>query len=191
MATTRRCPAGKFYRKTYTRKGRRIQGRCIRKQTRARITSRVAAARTSRLMGIRMRGFRKTNRAVRACPKGTILRAAHVRYTKRGKHVRMPAACIPDVGAAGKGFRSLSGKAGIGALKHGNLVRFGYQRIATLPTEKRRAALREAVAAYGSLTVWRKLNALSIYTRRTSPATSRVAKADMDWIRATWGLKAF
>jgi hypothetical protein len=57
--------------------------------------------------------------------------------------------------------------------------------------ESRRSALEKAVDAYGSLTVWRKLNALSVYTRRTSPATSKAAKADMDWIRATWGLKAF
>jgi hypothetical protein len=181
--TTRRCPSGMFYRKRYTRKGRRIAGACIRKQTRAHITS------SRRRMGIRMRGFRKTHRGVRVCPAGKILRAAHVRYTKRGKHVRMPAVCIPDVGAPGKGLRS--GRPGIGALKQGNLVRFGYQRIAHLDIAARRAALKQAVGAYGALTVWRKLNALSIYTRRTSPATSRVAKADMDWIRATWGLKAF
>ncbi len=188
-ATRRRCPSGKFYRKTYTRKGRRIQGRCIRKQTRARITSRMMAAQTRRKMGIRMRGFRKVNRSLRKCPKGTILRGAYVRYTKKGKHVRVPAACIPDIGAAGKGLRS--GAAGIGVLKRGNLVRFGYQRIASMNVSARRGALKEAVAAYGSLTVWRKLNALSIYTRRTSPATSLTAKADMEWVRATWGLKAF
>ncbi len=178
-----------FYRKRYTRKGRRVAGACIRKQTRARVTSRQAAAASRRRMGIRMRGFRKTNRGLRVCPAGTILRAAHVRYTKKGKHVRMPAACIPDVGAAGKGLQS--GRPGIGALKKGNLVRFGYERIAGLDIAARRAALKRAVDAYGALTVWRKLNALSIYTRRTSPVTSRVAKADMDWIRATWGLKAF
>ncbi len=188
-ANTRKCPSGMFYRKRYTRKGRRTAGSCIRKQTRARVTSRQAAAISRRRMGIRMRGFRKTHRGIRVCPAGKILRAAHVRYTKRGKHVHIPAVCIPDVGAAGKGL--ISGRPGIGPLKQGNLVRFGYQRIASLDMAARRAALRRAVDAYGALTVWRKLNALSIYTRRTSPKTSRVAKADMDWIRDTWGLKAF
>lgn len=186
---TSSCPSGQIYRKTYTRKGTRVRGRCIRKQTRARVSSRQHAKNTRRRMGIRMRGFRKTNRGVRTCPKGTIMRSAYVRITKRGTRVRVPAACIPDVGVPGKGLRS--GKPGIGTLKQGNLVRFGYQAIASMGTDKRRVALRKAVGAYGALTVWRKLNALSIYTRRTSPATSRAAKADMDWIRATWGLKAF
>jgi hypothetical protein len=48
---------------------------------------------------------------------------------------------------------------------------------------KRRAALTRAVRAYGSLRVWRKLNAVQVYTRRLSPASSKVFKADMDWVR--------
>jgi hypothetical protein len=183
-----KCPSGKTYRKTYTRKGRRITGRCIRKTTTAKVTSRMVAAATRKRMGIRMRGFRKSKRGVRRCPTGKILRAAYVRVT-RGKRVPVPASCIPDVGAPGKGLRS--SKPGIGTLKRGNLVRFGYEKIATLDAGARHAALRKAVGAYGSLTVWRKLNALSVYTRRSSPATSRAAKADMDWVRTTWGLKAF
>ncbi len=163
-------------------------GACIRKTTSARVSSRQYAAATRKRMGIRMRGFRKSQRGVRRCPTGKVLRAAYVRIT-RGKRVPVPASCIPDVGAPGKGLRS--GKPGIGTLKKGNLVRFGYQKIATLSTDARRAAIRKAVGAYGALTVWRKLNAVSIYTRRSSPATSRAAKADMDWVRATWGLKAF
>ena len=123
----------------------------------------------------------------RKCPKGKILRVAHVRYTKRSR-VKVPAVCISDVGAPGKGLR---GGPGIGPLKQGNLTRYGYSGIAGMSQDARRAALRKAVGAYGSLTVWRKLNALSIYTRRTSPKTSATAKADMNWIKATWGLKAF
>ncbi len=191
MAPTRKCPSGRFYRKSYIRNGTRIAGRCIRKTTHG-ISSRQYAAATRRKMGIRMRGFKKSARAVRNCPKGTILRAPYVRYTRRGTHVRVPAACIPDVGAPGKGLRNTRRKGpGIGLLKQGNLSRYGYAKIADMSQDARRAALRKAVSAYGSLTVWRKLNALSVYTRRTSPDTSKKANADMDWIRATWGLKAF
>lgn len=188
MTVTRKCPKGKFYRKTFTRKGKRILGRCIRKQTTAKITSQKYAAATRRRMGIRMRGFRKSKRGVRRCPKGKILRTAYVRLT-RGKRVLVPASCIADVGAEGKGLRS--GKPGIGILKKGNLTRFGYEKIASLTESARRTALRKAVAAYGPLTVFRKLNALSVYTRRTSPATSRAADTDKAWIRATFGTKAF
>jgi hypothetical protein len=186
MPSTSKCLTGTFYRKSYTRKGRRITGRCIRKTTRGQTSQEYAQA-TRRRMGLRMRGFKKSERVVQSCPKGTILRAPYVRYTKRGTHVQVPASCIPDVGAEGKGIRG----PGIGPLKQGNLTRYGYTKIAGMSLESRRSALQKAVDAYGSLTVWRKLNALSVYTRRTSPATSKAAKADMDWIRATWGLKAF
>ena len=187
MLSTRKCSSGKTYRKSYTRKGKRVAGRCIRKTTRGK-TSREYAQATRRKMGIRMRGFKKSARVIQSCPKGTILRTPYVRYTKRGTHVQVPAACIPDVGAEGKG---LQGAPGIGVLKQGNLTRYGYTKIAGMSQDARRAALSKAVDAYGSLTVWRKLNALSVYTRRTSPTTSKTAKADMDWIKATWGLKAF
>ena len=116
------------------------------------------------------------------------MRAPYMRYTKRGKHTLVPAACIRDVGAAGKG---LKGGPGIGRLREGELARFGYKGVKTLSVVVRRQALAQAVRAYGSLTVWRKLNALMIYTRRTSPATSAAVKADMDWIRGMYGIKAF
>jgi hypothetical protein len=112
-----------------------------------------------------------------------------MRYTKRGKHVLVPAVCIKDVGVRGKGLAS--GRPGIGTLRQGNLARYGYSKVAGLSVSSRREALKKAVVAYGPLTTWRKLNALAIYTRRTSPKTSQAVKADMDWIRSTWGLKAF
>jgi hypothetical protein len=128
------------------------------------------------------------SRRIRACPKGYITRKAYVRV-RNGKRTVVPASCVKDVGAAGKGLKQ--GGPGIGPLRQGELARFGYSGIAGLSVEARRSALKKAVAAYGSLTTWRKLNAVSIYTRRTSPKTSRAVKADMDWIRATYGLKAF
>lgn len=72
---------------------------------------------------------------------------------------------------------------GIGPLKSGDLKRFGYSNVVSMSEGARRAALRRAVAAYGSLTVFRKLNAVSIYTRRSAPASSAIFKADRDWVR--------
>lgn len=179
-----------IYRKTYTRKGRRIAGRCIRSQTRSGETTRNKIARIRGRMTSRMRGVRKTRRAVQSCPTGYIRRAAYMRYTKKGKHVLVPEACIKDVGAPGKGLQR-GEKPGIGPLRQGDLARYGYSRVAGMSQDARRTALRAAVSAYGSLTVWRKLNALHVYTRRTSPATSQAVKADMDWVRATYGIRAF
>jgi hypothetical protein len=101
----------------------------------------------------------------------------------------VPASCIKDVGNPGKGIPS--GAPGIGALRKGDLKRFGYGKVTEMSETRRHLALAAAVKAYGSLTVWRKLNAIFIYTRHTSPASSRVFKADRDWIKATWGIKAF
>jgi len=101
----------------------------------------------------------------------------------------VPEQCIRNVGAPGKGLRT--GGPGIGRLRKGELAHFGYKNVLSMPVGARHAALTKAIAAYGSLTVWRKLNAISVYTRRTSPGASAVFKADMDWIRAKFGIKAF
>ena len=95
----------------------------------------------------------------------------------------MAASCIKNVGNPGKGLPS--GAPGIGPLRKGDLKRFGYSHVVAMSEGRRHLALAAAVKAYGSLTVWRKLNALFVYTRHTSPASSAIFKADRDWIRDT------
>jgi len=107
---------------------------------------------------------------------------------RRGRTVRVAANCIKNVGNPGKGLSS--GAPGIGPLRKGDLSRFGYDHITNMTTDARRTALAAAVKAYGSLTLWRKLNALYVYTRNTSPASSAIFKADRDWIREHYGIAA-
>ena len=126
-------------------------------------------------------------RNTRTCPKGKILRASYTRHTRKGKRISVPEQCIRNVGAPGKGLRD---GPGIGPLRQGELSRFGYEHVAKLSEKDRHIALTKAVEAYGSLTVWRKLNAVAVYTRRISPASSQLFKADMDWIRKKFGIKA-
>ena len=185
MDITHTCPPNQFFRKSYSRKTRnghtrRILGRCIRSQTRY--------ASPFTIDHIRLRGYRHTRRALKNCPTGYIKRASYVRYTKRGKHVLVPEQCIHDRGLPGKGLR---GGPGIGPLRKGELAKFGYANVMTLSESERHAALVKAVKAYGSLGVWRKLNAVAIYTRRTAPFASRIFKMDMDWVRSMFGIKAF
>lgn len=96
----------------------------------------------------------------------------------------MPASCIADRGNPGKGF---AGGKGIGPLKSGDLAQFGYTSVVSLSQGRRHLALAKAVKAYGSLALWRKLNAIYVYTRNTAPASSAIFKADRDWVRATYG----
>ena len=86
-------------------------------------------------------------------------------------------------------FRPTRKNPGIGPLKKGELAQFGYSDVQALSVEKRHAALRVAVDAYGSLTVWRKLNAITIYARFRTPEASHIFLKDRDWIRRTFGIK--
>lgn len=179
--TRRRCAAGKTYRKSFSRRGTRIAGKCIRSQS----PYATPLGPTSRTM---MRGYAKSRRTLRTCPSGYIKRASYVR-TRAGRKTLVPEQCIHNVGAPGKGLRS--GDAGIGRLREGELSKFGYSDVIHTPVAARRAALKKAIAAFGPLSVWRKLNAVHVYTRRLSPKSSGIFKADMNWIKVTFGLKAF
>lgn len=123
----------------------------------------------------------------RVCPSGTIRRVAYTRKihgTRRS--VRVPAACIRNVGRPGKGLST--GGPGIGKLREGDLSRFGYENVTTLSAPRRHIALGRAVAEYGALSVFRKLNAVYVYTRNTAPASSRIFKADRNWVKEHYGV---
>lgn len=120
------------------------------------------------------------------CAPGSVVRDAYVREYK-GRRTFVAAACIKNMGNPGKGFPG----GGIGPLRKGDLSQFGYDKVTELTEGRRHLALARAVAAYGSLTVWRKLNAIYVYTRNTAPASSAIFKTDRDWIRTKYGIKAF
>jgi hypothetical protein len=90
------------------------------------------------------------------------------------------------VGRPGKGLAS--GEPGIGRLREGDLSQFGYMHVTTMDAPRRHLALARAVAKYGALAVFRKLNAVYVYTRNTAPASSRVFKADRNWVKAHYGV---
>lgn len=115
------------------------------------------------------------------CPSGTIRRKSFTR--KNGTHVK--SACVRDVGRPGKGLPG--GLPGIGPLKKGELSKYGYSM--TAKASSRHRALNKATRKYGPLSVYRKLNALSVYTKRTSPKTSKTAKADRNYIGRKVGYK--
>ncbi len=127
-----------------------------------------------------------------ACNRGTIRRKSFTRksYTrKNGIHVRgthVSSACIKDQGQSGK-WTVRHGSAGIGPLKAGKLSKLGYSSSGTV--SQRHAALQKAIRAYGALATYRMLNAVYIYSKRTTPAKSATYKADRDWIGAAHGFK--
>lgn len=180
------CKRGMTHRKTYRRKLRsgrtiRVKGRCIRSQTR--YTRPYVPSRKH------MRGYSMKRRTLKTCPKGFIKRSSFVRKTRSGRKKLVPEQCIKNVGALGKGLRS--GAPGIGPLRKGELAKYGYTNIAHMKVSDRHIALEKAIKEFGSLGVWRKLNAIHVYTRKLSPESSKKFKEDMDWIRTKFGIKAF
>lgn len=116
----------------------------------------------------------------RACPKGQILRKAYTRksYTKKsGVKVvggKVPATCIKDQGATGKGKRLF-------VLRKGTLSKHGYKT--SYEAGARHEALRKAVKAETYAAVVRKLNAVSILQRRTNPKVYNILRGDMAWVQ--------
>lgn len=182
------CPAGYHPRRAYTIKktGTRVAASCVRATTKAGPRANFVES-VRRRATRRLQGFRIANRGPTTCGPGQIRRNPYG-AVRRGRTVRVAASCIKNVGNPGKGLPS--GAPGIGPLRKGDLKRFGYSHVVAMTEGRRHLALAAAVKAYGSLTVWRKLNALYVYTRHTSPASSAIFKADRDWIREHYGIAA-
>jgi hypothetical protein len=130
---------------------------------------------------IRLRGWSTQKRGVKRCGPGQTRRQPYVRYGSTG-YVRVPAACITKQGS-GSNVR-------IGPIRQGDLTAFGYSDVANLSKGEREAALRKAVAAHSSLSIWKKLNVLFIFNKNKSPTLSELFREDRDWIQQTFGIKA-
>lgn len=108
-----------------------------------------------------------------------ITRRAHWRYI-RGMKIRFPAKKVKDMGARGKW--SAKHGPGIGELKPGGLMGYSPSQSKTA----RHKAIRKAVKRHGALSTFRKLNALTTYTKRTAKSKSKTAKADRNWVKKTY-----
>lgn len=82
----------------------------------------------------------------------------------------------PELGSSRRTRKNL-----IGPLKKGLMKKVGYSVSAKAST--RRRAVDKAVKRYGKLSTLRKLNAVAVYTRRTSPVKSRKFKSDVKYIQ--------
>jgi len=127
-------------------------------------------------------------RGGKSCPPGKIRREGYTatrkkksfigRLLKRGTTYRVKPTCVKDRGAKGVG------PAVIGPLKKGDLTSKGYA--ATDSASQRHAALAQAVGAYGRLSTLRKLNAIAVLNKTTSPSRAKTFKTDRDWVKKTY-----
>jgi len=83
-----------------------------------------------------------------------------------------------------KTWRQKHHSKGIGELKHGDLEKRGYS--VKKSKTSRHSALRKVVKKEGALSTFRKLNAVSVYTKNSSPTKSKTFKKDRNWVRKTF-----
>jgi hypothetical protein len=206
--SARGCPPGYHHRKGYTtRKGAHYEPRCLKSTTMYPQSQQQYQSSVTARARRKLKSAGKRLGLTKKCPPGQILRAPYKRkfsstlkregynVKRSGKTVRVypkansvlvRAACIKDRGLSGKGPKS--GK-GIGSLRKGELSKYGYK--AKESREKRHAALKKAIAVYGALGVFRKLDAIAKYTVRTAPEAHTVFAADRKWVQEHYSLKAF
>ena len=181
------CPKGQIRRKSYTRKGRRYPASCIRQVSPYDERYSVFQARTRSRATRRLVGLKKAARGnMQKCPPAQTLRKAYVRISKQGTRTLVKGACITK---RGNPTRLTQGT--IGPLRKGELAKHGYVKIAALTLNERHAALAKAVAEFGSLSVWKKVNVLYVYLKNVNPELSAKYRDDRDWVKATYGIKAF
>jgi len=203
------CPDGYHKRSAYvSTRGHRVGPRCVKSTTVYKNTSKQHTRKTLEKAARRLGHIPSIRSLTRkACPPGMIERAAYVRrYTtavrQKGYTVRratgttyrvypkanptaVESRCVKDTGQPGKGVPQP-----IGPLRKGELAKHGYSFRAA--NNSRHTALRHAIAEFGPLGVYRKLNAVSKLMERTVPNASRVFEKDRNWIREKFGpLKAF
>jgi len=182
-----KCAPNEILRKSFTRKGRRVAAACIKRVSPYNEKYADFQASVLKRMTIRLRGISKNARGnLNSCHPGKILRKAYVRYSSTGKRRLIKAKCITKRGAPVR----ITGRA-IGPLRKGELTQFGYSKITNLTVDERRRALKPALEKYGNLSVWKKLNVLSIFFKNTNPTLSQLYNNDKNWVKNTFGLKVF
>ena len=202
-----KCPPGYHKRRSYTIKktGKRVPAKCIRSTTIYAESSRNFKNRIARESSKKLRNYTSKNLGLnKACPRGYLLRKPYIRKyqsstkktgfeVKRGNKTYrvyptqdktlVKATCIKDLGLPG------STNTSIGPLRKGDLSKYGY--VAKKSNYERHAALNKAIAEYGALGTYRKLNAVAKLSVRRAPGISRIFEKDRDWIRKYHSLKAF
>ena len=126
------------------------------------------------------------------CPPGYVMRKSYTRkftnniarsgYTVRRKgtvytarpttrSIYVSAQCVK---------KPSSGTAKFGKLRKGDLIKYGYQY--RLSDQLRHKALEKAIKAYGLITVYHKLDAITKLTIRTAPDSHKIFNRDREWV---------
>jgi hypothetical protein len=132
----------------------------------------------TRKSSVKSRG--RSSRKSPRCSKGQIVRKGYRRRSSRSsRSTYVSPSCITDRGKKGHGTQLFK-------LEKDVLKKYGYHDIKSLTVSERRQALRSALKdGVPALSLFRRLNALHVLTKNTSPAISSKFKADRDFVKTT------
>ena len=123
---------------------------------------------------------RRRSYSKKKCPRGTISRIGYS-YRKKslsGKNIKVRASCVKSRGLRSRGKRP---RRVLPSLKKGSLTKFGYTVHES--TEKRRSSLRKALKEYGYSSLIKKLNAVKLLSKNTSPSNSKIYGSDIKYLQ--------
>lgn len=106
--------------------------------------------------------------------KGKIFRKGFSFTRKDGTLVKVPGKYIIDRGMPGKGPKLIP------PLKKGMLSKIGYS--VNKGDLSRHRALNKGIEEYGKNTLIKRLNAVSIFLKNTSPKKSEIFRKDTRWV---------
>ena len=127
-----------------------------------------------------MKRSRRRSYSKKKCPRGSISRLSYS-YRKKslgGKKIKVRASCIKSRGLRSRGKRT---RRVLPLLKKGSLTKFGYTVHESADT--RRKALHKALKEYGYSSLIKKLNAVRLLTRNTSPGNSKIYDSDIKYLQ--------
>lgn len=126
-----------------------------------------------------------TRTAQTSYDRAILVHAKPTTYKRKGKLIKRKGYTYRkrDIGKPGKGPKLIIIK------KPGALRKHGYS-VKKSETARRRA-LTSAIKEFGSLSVYRKLLAQSVYRKNYDPETAKIFRADADWVRSHYEMDGF
>lgn len=127
----------------------------------------------------RRKSLKKKSYSRKKCPRGYISRRGYT-YVKKStkKRYKIKSTCVKSKGIRSKGKKT---KRVLPSLRKGALTKYGYSISST--DAKRHSALKKALKAYGYSSLVKKLNAVKLLTKNTSPRNSKIYGKDLKWIQ--------
>jgi len=200
-----KCPAGKIFRRAYTRhRGKSrisVAGNCITATSQSRqkrsVQDRKYLAERAKIQKEARKKFSK--KASQKCPPGKVLRegfyrkSTHRRAYSRQSGARIegsdvagawvPPTCVPSI--------NRQKKKRLFVLERNVLAKYGYHNVHTLTARQRHDALDKALrAGIEPLPLLRRVNALYVLNKNKDPELAEKFHEDVDYIRHTKGYQS-